>query len=125
MKRIPEWEQKVTGALLARGFPVGPVSPPLGSTDVGNVSQRCPTIQPLLAVTDDPIPWHTPEFAAACLTPKAEDAMRRHSSKWRLRCSTATLINLTPKEALIYSIKSVPTFVGVANCVGTISVILM
>jgi amidohydrolase len=76
MKRVPELERKITEALIARGFKVVPVSPPLGSTDVGNVSQRCPTIQPLLAVTDTPIPWHTPEFAAVCLTPNAEDAMR-------------------------------------------------
>jgi amidohydrolase len=77
MKRIPDLEEKAANALQARGFRVVPVSPPLGSTDMGNVSQRCPAIQPLLAVTDKPIPWHTPEFAAACLTPEAEDAMRR------------------------------------------------
>ena len=77
MKRLPEWEEKAASALRARGFDVAPVSPPLGSTDVGNVSQRCPAIQPLLAVTGKPFPWHTPEFAAACLTPEAEDAMRR------------------------------------------------
>jgi amidohydrolase len=77
MKRSPELEQKAAAALLARGFKVAPVSPPLGSTDMGNVSQRCPSVHPLLAVTDKPIPWHTPEFAAACLTPEAEDAMRR------------------------------------------------
>ncbi|MDR1094896.1 MAG: amidohydrolase [Spirochaetaceae bacterium] len=77
MKRSPELEQKAAAALLARGFKVVPVSPPLGSTDMGNVSQRCPSVHPLLAVTGKPIPWHTPEFAAACLTPEAEDAMRR------------------------------------------------
>jgi metal-dependent amidase/aminoacylase/carboxypeptidase family protein len=77
MKRSPELEAKAAAALLARGFKVDPVSPPLGSTDMGNVSQRCPAIHPLLAVTDEPIPWHTPEFAAACLTSEAEDAMRR------------------------------------------------
>jgi amidohydrolase len=77
MRRLPEWEEKAAAALRARGFKVAPVSPPLGSTDMGNVSQRCPALQPLLAVTDKPIPWHTPAFAAACLTPEAEDAMRR------------------------------------------------
>jgi amidohydrolase len=77
MKRSPKLEEKVSAALLARNFSVVPVSPPLGSTDMGNVSQRCPAVHPLLAVTDKPIPWHTPEFAAACLTPEAEDAMRR------------------------------------------------
>jgi amidohydrolase len=77
MKRSPELEQKAADALLAHGFKVVPVSPPLGSTDLGNVSQRCPAIHPLLTVTDNPIPWHTSEFAAACLTPEAEDAMRR------------------------------------------------
>jgi metal-dependent amidase/aminoacylase/carboxypeptidase family protein len=77
IKRSPELEEKAAAALLARGFKVDPVSPPLASTDMGNVSQRCPAVHPLLAVTDEPIPLHTPEFAAACLTSKAEDAMRR------------------------------------------------
>lgn len=35
-----------------------------GSSDIGNVSFRCPAFHPALAVTDDPVPLHTREFAA-------------------------------------------------------------
>lgn len=31
----------------------------IGSSDVGNVSQVVPTIQPTICITDGPIPWHT------------------------------------------------------------------
>lgn len=35
-----------------------------GSSDAGNVSLRCPTAHPLLAVMDEPLALHTKEFAA-------------------------------------------------------------
>ena len=38
---------------------------PAGSTDVGNVSYRCPAIQPELAITSEKMDLHTREFAAA------------------------------------------------------------
>ncbi len=34
-----------------------------GSSDIGNVSWRCPAFHPALAVTDEPVPLHTREFA--------------------------------------------------------------
>jgi metal-dependent amidase/aminoacylase/carboxypeptidase family protein len=42
------------------------------STDVGNVSQLVPTIQPLVSITSTGIPIHTPQFAKAAAT---EDAL--------------------------------------------------
>ena len=77
MKRDTRLEETAARLLAKRGFRVGPVSPALGSSDAGNVSQRCPAVQPLLAVTEEAIPWHTEGFASACLQPQAEDAMRR------------------------------------------------
>ena len=39
----------------------------IGSSDVGNVSQVVPTIQPMISITDVPTPGHTEAFkAAAC-----------------------------------------------------------
>jgi amidohydrolase len=43
------------------------------STDVGNVSQLLPTIQPLIAIAPDGVTIHTPQFAEAAAT---EDALR-------------------------------------------------
>ena len=37
-----------------------------GSSDVGNVSQLIPTIQPTLHISDRPITPHTHEFRKAC-----------------------------------------------------------
>jgi metal-dependent amidase/aminoacylase/carboxypeptidase family protein len=43
------------------------------STDVGNVSQLVPTIQPLVAIAPDGVMIHTPQFARASAT---EGALR-------------------------------------------------
>ena len=37
----------------------------IGSSDVGNVSQAVPTIQPTICITDGPTPWHTEQSKAA------------------------------------------------------------
>ena len=42
----------------------------LGSSDVGNVSQVVPTIQPTVSISDSPIPGHSEEFKAAAGSPK-------------------------------------------------------
>lgn len=46
------------------------------STDFGNVSYRIPGIHPLLKTADSEIALHTREFAAAAISPAAEDAAR-------------------------------------------------
>lgn len=48
---------------------------PNGSSDVGNVSYRCPALQPEFAITDKPLDLHTREFAAATTTPEGHAAM--------------------------------------------------
>ena len=48
---------------------------PTGSTDVGNVSYRCPAIQPELAITKLPLSLHTREFAEATMSPEGHDAI--------------------------------------------------
>jgi amidohydrolase len=54
------------GALLARGT---------GSTDMGNVSQRIPSIHPAIGIDSLPAANHQPEFTAHCVTPAAERAL--------------------------------------------------
>lgn len=46
-----------------------------GSTDVGNVSYRCPAIQPEFAITEKPLAIHTREFAEATKTEEAHRAL--------------------------------------------------
>lgn len=48
---------------------------PRGSTDVGNVSYRCPAIQPEFAITEKPLAIHTREFAEATKTKEAHAAL--------------------------------------------------
>ncbi len=48
---------------LGREIPLGDDTIWGGSTDVGNVSRVIPTIQPLVAITEEDILIHTPEFA--------------------------------------------------------------
>ncbi len=42
----------------------------IGSSDVGNVSQIVPTIQPTICITDGPTPWHTEASKAAAKSEK-------------------------------------------------------
>lgn len=48
---------------------------PQGSTDVGNVSYRCPSIQPEFAITKENLAIHTREFARATKTKEAHAAL--------------------------------------------------
>lgn len=48
---------------------------PTGSSDVGNVSYRCPAIQPEFAIADKPLDLHTREFAAATTSDEGHASM--------------------------------------------------
>jgi len=58
--------------LAAAGVVEGPVSTRLGSSDIGNVSHTVPTIHPMLAITDDPVPLHSIEFRDLAATERAD-----------------------------------------------------
>ena len=49
---------------------------PTLSTDMANVSLAVPTIHPLIAIEAGGAVNHQPEFAAACVTPSADAAVR-------------------------------------------------
>lgn len=57
------------------GIPFDPPIDPIGSTDVGNVSQRCPALQPLLAITPERYSLHTVEFAESVTGSEAHEAL--------------------------------------------------
>jgi len=46
----------------------GPVDQELGSTDVGNVSQVVPTIQPMLQISSREVTCHMAAFAEAAIS---------------------------------------------------------
>ncbi|MFY0543799.1 M20 family metallopeptidase [Brevibacillus sp. H7] len=46
-----------------------------GSIDMGNVSNVVPAIHPVLSLTEQMVPGHTPEFAAMCNTEHAYEVM--------------------------------------------------
>lgn len=47
-----------------------------GSTDMGNISSLVPSIHPFFSITDERVPWHSRDFAAAARTPRALETMR-------------------------------------------------
>jgi amidohydrolase len=62
---------------LGRVFP-DPTAPsrPGGSTDMGNVSLALPSIHPMIGIDSLPATNHQPEFAAHCVSPAADQALR-------------------------------------------------
>jgi len=77
MVRVKAVEDAVCELYADIGEPVLEVSAPIGSSDMGNVSYRCPSVQPLISIVDEPYPLHTPEFANATLGKKAVTAMEK------------------------------------------------
>lgn len=75
MVRVPALEGEALSIMDELGVRHTDVAPPGGSSDVGNVSYRCPTIQPLLPICGEFYPLHTPEFQAVITQPAAHRAI--------------------------------------------------
>ena len=58
-----------------------------GSSDIGNVSFRCPTFHPTLQLVERGIPIHTREFEAAVKTPKAHEMIALGANVIALQCA--------------------------------------
>ena len=67
----------------------------LGSSDVGNVSQVVPTIQPTVSISDSPIPGHSEEFKAAAGSPKGYASIAVAAT---LLANTALALLLDPEK---------------------------
>lgn len=80
MVRNPVLEQAISGLFTQVGQEVGTVAPATGSSDMGNVSYRCPSIQPLLSITDEPLALHTTDFRDATALPQAYEALEQGAS---------------------------------------------
>jgi len=72
-------EELAREMLEAYGFTCVPGPGAEGSSDVGNISARCPVIHPMVDITGRPVTIHTHEFAQATFAPEAHDALLRGS----------------------------------------------
>lgn len=91
-----------TENLLQAGVPeVGEARPSKGSSDAGNVSQKCPMIQPYFSISDHgKVPGHTRDFAACTLTGYANDQMILN-----IRAFAMTAYQLVTKPELLEQVK--------------------
>jgi amidohydrolase len=71
-------EYRVNAEALGRTFELDDAGAPRPtfSTDMANVSLKVPTIHPLVGIDAAGSVNHQPEFAAACVTPSADTALR-------------------------------------------------
>ena len=72
---------------------------PAGSTDMGNVSRRCPALHPILAITPQACPLHTREFARAVVGPQAHRALLA-GGRILGRAVLKTLLDSSLREAM-------------------------
>ena len=69
--------EKETEHIMADfGFKMGVIQAPSGSSDVGNVSYHCPTIQPLVSITDHVYPLHSESLREATMLPEATERLQ-------------------------------------------------
>lgn len=80
MVRVPVLEDAATEFLAQLGYECDPVSAPNGSSDVGNVSYRCPTIQALMSISDTFYALHTKEFRDETIKPRASEGIAAGAS---------------------------------------------
>ena len=62
----PSFDAVYQRVLESMGEEIDPIGNPLGSSDVGNVSQVIPVIQPMIRISDVPVAGHTVEKREAC-----------------------------------------------------------
>lgn len=75
MVRVPVLEDAVAELFADMDLPSSAVLPPNGSSDVGNVSYHCPTIQSLVALCEEPYALHTEQFRDETIKPLAHQAI--------------------------------------------------
>jgi amidohydrolase len=76
MKRNPTLADAFRANMQRVGVPESPeLKERLGSSDVGNVSQVIPAIQPYVRIAPDGTPWHSRAFAEAAVSPLAREGL--------------------------------------------------
>ena len=78
LKRNPAGESAIREAYEELGIDInGDHSMIFGSSDIGNVSFKCPAFHSTLQIVDKGIAIHTKEFEAAVKTPRAHEAIEK------------------------------------------------
>ena len=77
MVRVKPLEAAARTLMEARGEVVSDPSPACGSSDIGNVSYQCPSIQMLLSITDEVLALHTVKMREATQQPKAFEQLEK------------------------------------------------
>lgn len=77
MVRVKTLENSIVSEFEKFQIPHLPVLPPTGSSDVGNVSYHCPTIQPLLSISKNSLALHTSAFRDATKMPEAYHSLKQ------------------------------------------------
>ena len=75
MVRVPVLEGAVQQLFEELGQPYEQVPEARGSSDVGNVSYHCPTIQPQLSISDTFYALHTEQFREETVKPRSHEAI--------------------------------------------------
>lgn len=74
LKRNAALEREIANIFTGLGISVAPMEEAqTASSDIGNVSFRCPTLHPLLAITEKPYPLHSREFAGEIFSSMAHE----------------------------------------------------
>lgn len=77
MVRVPSLEQAAREIMEAKGEKVCEPAPACGSSDIGNVSYQCPSIQILLSIADEFFALHTDGMREATQQPKAFEQLEK------------------------------------------------
>jgi len=70
-------EEKMESIMRELGVELSPFPGAQGSSDIGNVSHRCPAMQPVLSITPRKMALHTRELAEATMMDEAHHALVR------------------------------------------------
>jgi len=92
-------ERMMEGVFDELGVPYDPPHGAQGSSDVGNVSHRCPALQPQLSIMDDYAAHHTEEFERAVRTDRAHRAMET-GARILTRAALKTWLNRDLREKM-------------------------
>ena len=98
----PSFDAVYARELAGFGFALQPSDSRIGigSSDVGNVSQVVPTIQPTICITDGPTPWHSEASKAAACSEKGLASIVLGA-----KCLALTALDLIEDPALLDAIR--------------------
>lgn len=70
LEKVCQKQMEALGLMIQK-----PLAGKLGSTDLGNLSQKVPAIHPTIAIVDEGVPGHSIHMAEATMSPRGQEAM--------------------------------------------------